>query len=124
MLDILLTVNNFLHDFASGLWLASLLVLYLLVKYSKEANSGKVVARILQRIFNFIFVLLLTSLVIIILSGAIRLLTYDYYTTRVVTMTFGLTERTLLIGKHIFLLAFYGTGTWFAFRLRRKISQY
>lgn len=120
MLDILLTVNNFLHDFASGLWLATLLVLYLLFKYISQI-SDEAAKESLRGVFETVFILTLVSLGAIIITGVPRLLTYNYYIQRGSQAPPGFFSReNLLIGKHILLFVVYGIGTWWAFRLKNR----
>jgi putative copper export protein len=106
--DTIKIINAFVHDFTSGLWLASVLVIYWINKYSTPEETEILILR-LKRNFFYIGI---GSLIVIILTGFIRMFTYT-------TGKFGehaeKKRRMILIIKHIIGFIIYGTGTYWIY---------
>lgn len=108
--SILVVLNNFLHDIATGLWLACLLLAF----YINRRWSGNLDH--LSKIQEFLFVTSLAALSIIGLTGIIRRKTYTSYLYGV---DLEVKRKALLIVKHILLAFIVFGGTWFLYKWSR-----
>ena len=107
-------VNDFVHDMSTGVWAASLLVIWVLSR--RSATASPEVALGLQAAEQAVFWLLVVALVGLAVTGAIRL----FYWRRSTPAEALPEKRKLLILKHIAFLAVYGFGSvwayWMAWR--------
>jgi hypothetical protein len=99
--------NNWIHDFASGLWGAAIFVMWRLA--SQEGTLAYMAAPLSREMF----VLVLVSLVIIFITGAIRL----RYWRNEGTPDELPRRRKALIAKHVGYFVVYGLGTLWAWSL-------
>ncbi|MBA4370819.1 MAG: hypothetical protein C0418_04495 [Coriobacteriaceae bacterium] len=106
-------VNNWLHDFSSGLWGSCVLVLWLLERSLPDTPPDEAVASVLFGIQWVFWWILLAALAIIALTGAVRL----FYWRSATPAEELPAKRPALIGKHIAFLGIYGLGTWWAWTL-------
>ena len=97
--------NNFLHDMATGMWAACLAVL--LVLAGRLAGMPAEAASALGDAMRLVFWLQVGALVVVTLTGALRLL----YWRRETAPEDLAAKRRALIVKHIAFLAIYGGGT-------------
>ncbi|MGE5509325.1 MAG: hypothetical protein ACM3RP_12720 [Chitinophagales bacterium] len=109
MRDGAIIVNNFVHDLATGFWLALVLVSAGLRRVL--AATGLLAAG--RPVLGLAFRWLLVSLAIILLTGAVRAVTYREP---------GVAGRDqvklrLLVAKHVLLGAAFLAGTFWAYRL-------
>ena len=106
----LIVLNGFIHDFASGYWLSSMIAIYLLSRFQGEYPA---VAGVLKIIERFFFWNSIGAVVVILGTGAGRTFTY-------VDNVFGeqteQTRRRMLVIKHIVLFTIFGVGSWWAYR--------
>lgn len=96
MVDFSLTLNNFIHDFFSAMWVASVLIIYWLYKRAmvkqKEVSQEMLeLARLFRRV-------LVASIVMIFFTGVFRTIAYNYFTKQTAVHT------SAVIGKHIILI--------------------
>lgn len=96
---ILVVLNNFLHDIATGLWLSSFFLGF-------EINRRWGGHILITEIQKFLFIIWLISLLIIILTGIVRRKTYTTYLYGVEIEN---RRKTILIIKHI-LFGFLSLG--------------
>lgn len=100
--SVLVVLNNFVHDTATGLWLACFLLGF-------EINRRWGGQNLTGEIQKFLFHTSLIALSIIILTGIVRRKTYTSYLYGV---DLEVKRKILLIIKHIlFVLITFG-GTW------------
>ncbi len=78
MRDQLIILNSFVHDVATGTWISSLLVTALL-KVEARAWTAPPVARFAQLLQGRLLWLTWIALAIIVLTGAVRALTFRAY---------------------------------------------
>ncbi len=101
-------INAYIHDFASALWLASVLVVYWTDRYAIPAGTEDFFFRFRK---DFLFIGI-GSLVIIMITGAGRTYTYD-------AGQFGedaeKKRKQILIVKHILGFIVYGAGTYWQY---------
>lgn len=113
----IIIINNFIHDFAAGVWLAGTILILLL---SKEAEKGKKSSEFTV-FFKNVFIkfswVIIISIVIVILGGVIRLLTYKYYAA---TNPFAGQKVALLVAKHILLVSLVAVSIYILRRLSKK----
>lgn len=103
--------NNWLHDFSSGLWGSAVAVIWLL--HGRLGGVPADAAAVLVDAQRLMWWVLLASLAVITLTGAVRL-TYWRSVTPAEQMP---AKRPALIGKHVAFLGIYGLGTWWAWSL-------
>jgi len=97
--------NNFLHDMATGTWAACLMVLWALNR--ELAGMPSEAAAAVGDAMLLVFWLLIAALVVVTLTGALRLIYW-----RATTPSAELAEkRRALIIKHVAFLVIYGGGT-------------
>jgi putative copper export protein len=110
MKDWLIIINNFVHDLFTGLWTSTILVIYLLDKKAVSAQEISL-ASSLQEVMRVFFWLGLFSILIIIISGIIRLRGYKLQ-NKIET---GLLKKKILILKHILFGAIFLGGTYLGY---------
>lgn len=103
--------NNFLHDMATGTWAACVLVLWVLARERAEMPSVSIAA--LGDATHAVWLLLLGALVVLTVTGALRLV-YWRATTAPDELA---AKRRALVVKHVAFLVVYGGGTWWAWTL-------
>jgi len=97
--------NNFLHDMATGTWAACLMVLWVLDR--QLVGMPPEAAAALGDAMQLVFWLLIGALVVVTVTGALRLFYW-----RSTTPPGELAEkRRALIIKHVAFLVIYGGGT-------------
>lgn len=101
-------VIGFLHDFAAGGWVATMLALYWLDRQGKAMGLGEALAGLERQFFHAA----LGCVAIILLTGAGRSFTY---VNQVYGQAAEATRRRLLIIKHIVLFIIFGAGMWWQF---------
>jgi hypothetical protein len=104
-------VNNWLHDFSSGLWGSGVLMLWVLSTRKASVTGAAIEAwDAVAGLSLLMFRIVLVSLVVIAATGGLRL-AYWRQATPPDQMR---EKRPALIGKHIVFLLVYGVGTWWA----------
>lgn len=102
-------LNGFVHDFASGYWLAAMIAIKFLHDFQFKFPA---VADILRSIQLFFFWNTVGAVAVVLATGAGRTFTY-------VDNAFGeeteATRRKMLIIKHLVLLAVFGIGGCWAY---------
>lgn len=107
-------INNWLHDVGTGLWAACVLVIWVLQDQKDSIpEAGPPVYAALFQAQWMIFGLLIAALVVIAVTGAIRLL---YWRRETLPEELS-SKRPALIGKHVAFLVIYGGGTVWAYLL-------
>jgi len=104
-------VNNFLHDTCTGLWFASVIVIYTLAVQvpGMPAEAAAAIGLAQTRIWW----LLVIALVGLAVTGGIRL----FYWRSQATPEELSAKRAALIWKHIAFLLIYGAGSVWAYSL-------
>lgn len=103
--------NNFLHDMATGTWAACLLVQWVIAR--RIAGAPDEAVAVLAEASTVLFWLLVGALIVIALTGGIRL---RYWKAEAAPGTVAETRKAL-ITKHIAFLVIYGGGTWWGWTL-------
>lgn len=103
--------NNFLHDMATGTWAACLAVL--LVLRPRLAVMPVEAATALGDAMTLVFWMLVGALVVVTITGAVRLL---YWRAQTSAEELGAKRRALVV-KHIAFLVIYGGGTFWGWAL-------
>ncbi len=110
MNNLLRVINAYIHDFASAMWLATLLVVYWTNRFFPPSGSEEFFFGF-KRDFFFIGI---GSLVVILLTGVGR--TYSYKSGQ-----YGedaeKERKEILIVKHILGLLIYGAGTFWQYTM-------
>lgn len=110
MRKVLVVVNVFVHDFASALWLSTILAVYWIGRAAPSPGVEEVLFGLKKEFFLFG----IGSLVVTLLTGAVRTLTYaeGIYGADAEKI-----RKRILIVKHICAFVIYGTGTWLQYRM-------
>jgi len=106
----LIIINNFVHDLFTGLWISSVLVIYLLGRKA-GFEQGTPLATSLQEVMKVFFWLGVFSILVIIITGIFRLREYKLQNS-------GASEpvkKRVLILKHILLGGVFLAGTYLAY---------
>ncbi|MBI4690388.1 MAG: hypothetical protein HY754_09005 [Nitrospirae bacterium] len=101
--NILVVLNNFLHDIATGLWLTSF---FLGFEINRRWGGHDLTFNLITGIQKFLFTIWLIALLTIILTGIVRKKTYTTYLYGVEIET---GRKKVLIVKHI-LFGFLSLG--------------
>jgi hypothetical protein len=107
-------VNNFFHDLSSGMWAASVIVMWVLNDRVAGGMPSEAAAAI-AGVLNLLFWIVLGSLVVIFVTGGIRL---RYWRKQGTADEEEYRRRALLV-KHALYLVVYGAGTVWAWLLQR-----
>lgn len=104
-------LNGFIHDLATGCWLASLASVAFLHRFQGEFPE---IALPLGRIERFFFWSGLVLVVVILATGGIRAFTYvdNFYGPGTEKL-----RRKMLIIKHLVLFAIFGAGIWLSWTM-------
>lgn len=105
----LIIINNFMHDLFTGFWISTILVIYLLEK--KVPLVHRVTAEAFKDMMKVFFMLGIFSLIIVIITGIFRFLTFKSMNNR----DFINTKKNVLIVKHILLGLIFLVGTYLAY---------
>lgn len=106
----LIVLNGFIHDFAAGIWLASIVTVTVLHK--AHLKQPEIVADVLNHLERLFFWNSVAAMVVIFVTGAGRTFTYvdNWYGEDAERI-----RRRMLIIKHIVLFACFISGylwTW------------
>ena len=105
----LIVLNGFIHDFAAGIWLASIVLIAVLDKAHLEHPSATDVLNHLERQFFWASIL---AMALVMATGAGRTFTYveNWYGENAERI-----RRRMLIIKHIILFVCFGAGYLWVF---------
>ena len=117
MIELLITINNFAHDFVSAIFIAGIILLVILAREVEKHQSSETLA-LYSSVSRKFSPLILISLVLIFVFGYFRLLTYDYQ----MPDNFAQSRVNILIIKHILLLGIVGYGAYLHFKLMKRFD--
>ncbi len=106
--------NNWVHDFASGLWGACVLVVWLLE--GRLAGVPAEAAEALADAQALLVWVLAASLVAVVVTGGVRL---AYWRSQTPPDELAV-KRRALVGKHLWYLGVYGAGTVWAWTMAAR----
>jgi len=113
----LVELNRYLHDFASALFFAGSLVIYLVWRESRRDGCSAETRQALHGAAAGMWYLTIPSLVIALASGGVRAATFTKY-EYVGEITNSIII--ILIAKHIFYTIFVAGGIWVHWKARRR----
>jgi putative copper export protein len=106
----LTVINAYIHDFASALWLATVLVVYWTTRYQPPAGAEE----FFTGFKHDFFIIGLISLAVILVTGVGRTLSYK-------EGAFGSSSeqkrKEILIIKHVIGFIIYGLGTYWQYTM-------
>lgn len=104
-------LNGFIHDFATGYWLSAMIVIGFLDRFRGEYPALTPQLALLERFF---FWNTMGAALVILATGSVRTFTYveNFYGPEAEK-----TRRIMLFVKHVVLLAVFGIGGWWAYRV-------
>jgi hypothetical protein len=106
----LITINNFVHDLFTGLWISTILVICLLERQAGLAQET--LAQALKEVMQSFFWLGICSLLVTMVTGVFRFLYYRSADGSGLKIP----KKQLLILKHIILGSLLLGGTCLAYR--------
>jgi hypothetical protein len=116
---VILMMNNYFHDVATALLLASAIAIWVIYKQFGDSDEPEVRAYFL-RLYDSLTRLAKFSLAWILLGGIPR--TY-FYTEFEWSHYAGQSQVPALIVKHILVLVFVGSGAHLWIRVRKKVRE-
>ena len=106
--------NDWVHNVASALWAACVIVLFVLDRQQPLMAEGSVDAwHVLAHVSAVMFQLLLVSLLVVIVTGVVRLL----YRRRESAADRAPAKRATFIGTHVAYALIYAAGTVWAYSM-------
>lgn len=121
MLDYVIVVNNFIHDFAAGLWLTSMILLTLFSNEAEKKLNNRDVVELFKIILKKFSFVIWASILGLIIGGIVRLLTYKYYSGYVPTVgDLGSKKIELLIFKHVILTGMVLFSLYYQIKLFKR----
>lgn len=105
--SVLVIINNFIHDTATGLWIGSFLLSF---EINRRWSSN---LELVPEIQKFLLKIWLLALLVIILTGIVRRKTYTAYLYGVEIEA---KRKVAIIVKHIFFVFITLAGTWFLYQ--------
>ncbi len=104
-------LNGFVHDLATGCWLASVGSVVFLHRFQAESPEIALPLGRIERIFFWCGIVLV---VLILATGGVRAFTYldNFYGPGTEKL-----RRKMLIIKHLILFAIFGAGTWLSWTM-------
>lgn len=118
-LGVIIMMNNYFHDVATALLLASGIVMWLIAKKLGSSRDNAVIHYFLN-LYNGITCLAKFSLAWIIIGGIPRTI---FYTEFEWANAAGKGQITALIVKHILALIFVGSGAHIWIRLHKRVKE-
>lgn len=119
MIDILIILNNFIHDLSAATWFCgTLTMLFIVTEGGARDRTG--MQDFVQGLFGKIKVLTHSSLAVVVLGGVVRAFAYEKYEWM---PALGRDQVTLLILKHILLTVIVVAGFYLQYRLTRKVKE-
>lgn len=120
MLSILVLLNNYLHDLAAAVLISSMILLFVMAR-GVERQGGEELKALFVKVYKKFSLVPLMSLVIIILGGIVRTITYRQYEW---AWAAGRGQVTALVVKHIILFTLVGVGIYLWIRLAGKVKRF
>lgn len=117
----LLELNRYAHDFGAALWVSGSLLIWLLCREVMQRDAFPDARQALLHFARKLSYLTVPALIIALLSGGIRAVTFKKY-EYVGEITQSLV--TLLIVKHVIFAAVIGWGVWMHARARHLGSSW
>lgn len=117
MRDTFIVINSFIHDMATGVWVAVLLMMYIISGHAEEAAAFPRGAVFINSLMDQLWLLAIVSIIVIALTGVVRVFTFKYYGW---TGDVARGRRRLLLVKHIILGVFVVSGLYVQFILMAR----
>lgn len=118
-IDILITLNNFIHDLAAAMWLCGTLIIYVIVKRGLEIDQAEA-TNFVRRVYKTFSRVTNLSLAVVLLGGVVRAFAYRKYEW---APALGRDQVTLLVIKHILLAVIVLAGIWIQTTANRKVKR-
>ncbi|MEN8262915.1 MAG: hypothetical protein ABFR82_05585 [Nitrospirota bacterium] len=119
-LGVLIMMNNYFHDVATALLLASGYMIWTLVRKYEESEKTRETTGYFLKIYGNATKLAKFALIWIVLGGIPRTIFYAEFEW---ANAAGKGQITALIIKHILAFAFVGLGAHFWIKINRKVKQ-
>lgn len=114
MRDFLIVINSFIHDMATGIWIAILMMMYVISDKSKMITDLPRGTVFIRSIMETLWVWAVTSILIVLITGVMRVLTFKRYGW---TGDMARDRKRLLLIKHILLGGAFLFGVYIQFML-------
>jgi hypothetical protein len=119
MLDILVMLNNYFHDFATALLIVTTCGMLFLIRYS-ERRGGRELKQMLVELYPKMVHLAGGAVIFIFIAGIIRAFTYKQFEW------YGAVERgqvMALMAKHVILFIIFALGVYFWVVVHKKVRE-
>ncbi len=114
----LLELNRYVHDFTSAMWFCGSILMFLMVREARRLDASVEAGRAVLRVAGRIGYLTVPSLLITLVSGGVRAVTFTTY-EYVGEVTSALVA--ILVVKHVLFAAIVTWGIW-VHVTRRKLG--
>ncbi len=118
MRDTLTVINSFIHDMATGVWVAVLFMMYIVSGRAHELADIPRGAAFIGGIMDSLWILAVASMVVVLLTGIIRAVTFKRYGW---TGDVARSRKRLLMIKHIILGVMVALGLYLQFILMARV---
>ncbi|MBI4710526.1 MAG: hypothetical protein HY759_05445 [Nitrospirae bacterium] len=118
-LGVLIMMNNYFHDVATALLMASGIVIWVVVRRYNSAVKTRETTEYFLRIYNSATKLVQFSLVWIIIGGVPRTI---FYTEFEWANAAGKNQIPALLVKHVLAFAFVGLGAYIWLKINRRVK--
>ncbi len=118
-LGVLIMMNNYFHDVATALLMASGIVIWVIVRRYDSAIKTRETTEYFLRIYNSATKLVRFSLIWIILGGIPRTI---FYTEFEWANAAGKNQIPALLVKHVLAFTFVGIGAYIWLKINRRVN--
>ncbi len=119
LLGVLIMMNNYFHDVATALLMASGIVIWVIVRRYDSAIKTRETTEYFLRIYNSATKLVRFSLIWIIIGGVPRTI---FYTEFEWANAAGKNQIPALLVKHVLAFAFVGIGAYIWLKINRRVN--
>lgn len=118
-IDILIILNNFIHDLAAAMWFCGTLIIFIMVREGTKRDHVEI-NNFIKKVYKKLLLITRISLIVVILGGVIRAFTYHKYEW---AAALGKNQVDLLIIKHLLFGFIVIAGIYIQIRLSRKVKE-
>lgn len=118
-MNLLITVNNYFHDFAAALLVTSAYAVFVLARTAEKRGEVESL-RYFVNVYSRLTFLGRVSLGWIILAGVVRLYNFNQFEW---VQAVGQDQVPALIAKHILFFTIVGAGVYYWRKLSRKVRE-
>jgi len=118
MRDIFTVINSFIHDMATGVWIAVLLMMYIIFGHAESVMVSPEVDSFIGILMERLWLAAVASMIVVVITGFIRGFTFKRYGW---TGDVGRDRKRLLFIKHAILGSVFAVGLYLQFMMMSKL---